>query len=275
MANSTIAVSFTTTTLLGSHLGLSNLLPVAYNPQREFTLNNHLNIAPNESIGNNLPKLRYFGVGIRGGYNTDDGILFSCYNPSRSNMNLYTLIPIRCVPVDEDLSTAERALYRLRQRKTINGTDYYLYYLKCLTFSESIKYKRVSVDNSEEEYELNSSFLTPTPSKAVTDGTLETKGSILAYCQAKIDLTASEVLEYIRAAYAGDTRYARISEIGFFTGVDKVITGTNSQNTQFQYTEAIDTQLHTHCTIGGITMSTEGMNLSTVVNITSSGISVD
>ena len=44
MANSTIAVSFTTTTLLGSHLGLSNLLPVAYNPQREFTLNNHLNI---------------------------------------------------------------------------------------------------------------------------------------------------------------------------------------------------------------------------------------
>ena len=42
MANSTIAVSFTTTTLLGSHLGLSNLLPVAYNPQREFTLNNHL-----------------------------------------------------------------------------------------------------------------------------------------------------------------------------------------------------------------------------------------
>ena len=62
MANSTIAVSFTTTTLLGSHLGLSNLLPVAYNPQREFTLNNHLNIAPNESIGNNLPKLRYFGA---------------------------------------------------------------------------------------------------------------------------------------------------------------------------------------------------------------------
>ena len=44
--------------------------------------------------------------------------------------------------------------------------------------------------------QLNSSFLTPTPTKAVTDGTLETKGSILAYCQAKIDLTASEVLEY-------------------------------------------------------------------------------
>lgn len=275
MASSTIGVSFTTTTLLGSHLGLSNLLPVSYDPQREFTLNNHLNICPTESIGNELPKMRYFGVGIRGGYNADDGILFSCYNPSRSNMNLYTLIPIRCVPVDEDLTTSERANYRLRQRKTINGTEYFLYYLKCLSYSEGIKYKRITATGAEEDYELNSSYLSPTPSKTNTDTTLESKGSILAYCQARIDLTASEVLEYIKAAYAGDTRYARISEIGFFTGVDKIITGVSGQNTSIQYTEAIDVQLHTHCTIGGITMSVEGMDLSTVVNITSSGIAVD
>lgn len=275
MAESTISSSFTTITLLGSYLGLNNLLPVTYDPLREFSLNNHLNIAPTESIGTARPQMRYFGVGIKGGYNADDGILFSCYNPSRSNMNLYSLIPIRCVPVDEDLTAAERALYRLRQRRTINGTEYFLYYLKCLEFSEGIKFKRINANNTEEEYELNSSYLAPTPVKTNTDSVTNSSGTIVAYGQARLAVTASEILEYIRVAYNGDTRYARISEIGFFTGVDKVISGTTGQGTAMQYTESLVTQLHTHCTIGGNTLSTEGQSIDTTVNITSSGIIVD
>ena len=102
---SIVADSFDTTSLLGSQLGLSVLLPVAVEEHPELTLNNHLNIAVNaNTLNGEVPKLRYFGVGIGGSYNADDSILVSAYNPARTDMNLYRLIPIRCRPVDEDLS---------------------------------------------------------------------------------------------------------------------------------------------------------------------------
>ena len=128
---SIVADSFDTTSLLGSQLGLSVLLPVAVEEHPELTLNNHLNIAVNaNTLNGEVPKLRYFGVGIGGSYNADDSILVSAYNPARTDMNLYRLIPIRCRPVDEDLSDSERSKYRLRQRKTLaDGNEYFLYYL--------------------------------------------------------------------------------------------------------------------------------------------------
>lgn len=270
---SVISDSFDVTTLLGSKLGLSTLLPVSFVEEREFTLNNHLNIFPNETFST-LPKLRYFGVGIKGCYNADDDILVSAYNPSRSNMNLYQFIPIRCVPVDEDLSDSERVNYRLRQRKTINGVEYFLYYLKVLEFGDAIKFKRINpLTGLEEAYELDSSYLSPTPVKPSTNTTVTSStSSVVAYNTAKVALSADEVLEYINVAYNGDTRYARISEIGFFTGVDKVVTGTSSQNVSIDYTEAIYTQLFQHLCYSGISLSRSGVSLDSTFEITSSGI---
>lgn len=275
MADSTISVSFVTTTLLGSHLGLSNLLPVPYDELSECTLNTHLSVATSESIGSALPKLRYFGVGIAGGYNADDTILFSCYNPSRQNMNLYSLIPIRCVPVDEDLSDSERALYRLRVRKTFNGTQYFLYYLKCLTFAEGISFKRISTDYTTSVISLDPTNLSPTPVKSSTNATAATAESVIASCDAQMALSSDEILEYINVAYNGDTRYARISEVGFFAGVDKAIPATTGAgNTAISLTESLNTKLCVHCTLGGMTMSTPGINFNTTVSFTSKGVQV-
>lgn len=270
--------SFDTTTLIGSALGLSTLLPVSITEQPDLTLNSYLNIATeHNSLSGEIPKLRYFGVGIGGSYNADDSILVSAYNPNRTDMNLYRLIPIRCRPVDEDLSESERAKYRLRQRKTLNdGHDYYLYYLKVLDFSDTVKYKKITVSTgAEAEYALSREFLNPTPVKPDTSSTVETADtSIVAYCEANVDISADEVLEYINVAYDGDTRYARISEIGFFTGVDKVVSDTVQQNDKLvpiNYTESCYTQLYNHATWVGTPLTSNGMSISSTFQITSTG----
>ena len=272
--NSLIATSYDTTTLLGSKLGLSTLLPINFDADYEFTLNNHLQIQPNVAPSA-IPRLRYFGVGINGAYNANDQNLISVYNPQRTDMNLYSLIPIRCRPVDEDLTEAERANYRLRTRARLNdGNDYYLYYLKVLDFSQGVSFKRIDpATGREEPYELNASNLQPTPVKPATDTVLTSDtAEIVAYCPVTLTVTADEILEYINVQYNGDARYARISEIGFFTGDDATVQGTTGQGVSISYTEAIYTMLYNHMTWQGATLTNSGMSMEAPFEITSSGI---
>lgn len=275
---SIIADSFDTTSLLGSQLGLSVLLPVTTTEQPELTLNNYYNIATQyNTLNGEVPKLRYFGVGIKGCYNADDGILSSAYNPERTDMNLYQLIPIRCRPVDEDLSDSERSKYRLRLRKTLtDGNEYFLYYLKVLNFDEGVKFKSVNTSTgAEDTYELSTEYLDPKPKKPNTNVTIETSAtSIVAYCEANVEISGKEVLEYINVAYNGDTRYAKISEIGFFTGIDREVPGSvvsNNQSVAINYTEACYTQLYNHATWLGTALSSEDMTIQSTFQITSNG----
>jgi len=275
---SIIADSFDTTSLLGSQLGLSVLLPVTTTEQPELTLNNYYNIATQyNTLNGEVPKLRYFGVGIKGCYNADDGILSSAYNPERTDMNLYQLIPIRCRPVDEDLSDSERSKYRLRLRKTLtDGNEYFLYYLKVLNFDEGVRFKSVNTSTgAEDTYELSTEYLDPKPKKPNTNVTIETSAtSIVAYCEANVEISGKEVLEYINVAYNGDTRYAKISEIGFFTGIDRVVPGSvvsNNQSVAINYTEACYTQLYNHATWLGTALSSEDMTIQSTFQITSNG----
>ena len=275
---SIIADSFDTTSLLGSQLGLSVLLPVTTTEQPELTLNNYYNIATQyNTLNGEVPKLRYFGVGIKGCYNADDGILSSAYNPERTDMSLYQLIPIRCRPVDEDLSDSERSKYRLRLRKTLtDGNEYFLYYLKVLNFDEGVRFKSVNTSTgAEDTYELSTEYLDPKPKKPNTNVTIETSAtSIVAYCEANVEISGKEVLEYINVAYNGDTRYAKISEIGFFTGIDREVPGSvvsNNQSVAINYTEACYTQLYNHATWLGTALSSEDMTIQSTFQITSNG----
>ena len=236
-----ISDSFDVTTLLGSKLGLSLLLPFEIETQSQYTLNHLFNVFPSEQLNGETPRLKYFGVGIRGCYNADDGILQSAYNPKRTDMNLYSLIPIRC-------------------RR---------YYLKKLNFtSTSVKYKRVNITTGREEaFELSNSYLNPTPERPNTDTTIETNAnSIIAYAEATVNIAADEVLEYIKLAYNGDTRYAKISELGFFTGVDVEVTAGGTT-----YLESIQTQLYNHVTWLGTNLTREGMEFESTFQINSNG----
>lgn len=268
-----IETDFDSATLLGSHLGLSMLLPVGYNQLSEFTLNQFLNVFPNEAI-NEMPKLRYVGVGISGCYNIDDGFRSAAFATRRTNMGLYHPIPIRCRPIDEDLSPEERALYRIRQRKVLsNGEECFLYYLKVLNMGTEIKFKRINpVTGQEESYELDRANLQPEPIKTGTDKTLKgDSAQVVAYCEASTKITAEEILEYITREFKGDVRYGKISELGFYTGVDKVVSGLTGQNVGIQYTEAINTHLYNHMTWTGTPLDRAGAFINGTWDICSDG----
>lgn len=273
MASAVIPDRFDVTTLLGSHLGLSMLLPVPYDPMNDFTLNSYLGILPNEAI-NEMPKLRYFGVGIKGCYNADDGIRSSAFNPRRTNMNLFQPIPIRCRPVDEDLTEAERANYRMRQRKVMaDGTECFLYWLKVADFSNEIKFKRINpINGKEEAIELDRANLQPEPVKVSDDKTVtDTAAQIVAYCEAHIHVDASEILEYITREFRGDTRYGKISEVGFFTGVEKVVSGITGNNVPINYTEACNCHIYNHGTWVGSCLTSVGESFDSYWDIMSNG----
>ena len=98
-----------------------------------------------------VPKIMYFGLGLNGFYNVDDGNMSAPYHPAADELDLYEPIPIRCVPVDNDLSSTERANYRMRVEKIFNGARYYCYYLKKITLVDNaVKLTRTNPVNKKE-----------------------------------------------------------------------------------------------------------------------------
>lgn len=193
-----------------------------------------------------IPMVRYFGIGIRGFYNADDENLGTPFQPEGDELDLYTPIPLRCVPVDQDLSTSERSQYRMRVRKVINGEAYYCYYLKTIRIVDNqVKIERTDpVTGTTEPYEISSSKLNPVPTIPETSGTQSgviTEVNVTS--RIGLNILGSEVLEVINAMYDGDLRRARISEFGLYTGEDQNVTGYDANGVEFPYTESIYTQL--------------------------------
>lgn len=206
-----------------------------------------------------VPKIMYFGLGINGFYNIDDGNMSAPYHPAADELDLYEPIPLRCVPVNNDLSDAERGLYRMRVEKTFNGERYYCYYLKKITLIDnSVLLTRINpIKKTEEPFELDPSKLVPIPTIPTTSGEVEgTITQINASLKLGINWVGSEVLEAINVIYGGDMRRAKISEVGIYSGIDYEVTGYNATNSEIHYTEAIYTQLaYKICNIGSVITS--------------------
>lgn len=200
------------------------------------------------------PTIKYAGIGIRGKRNVDDGFLTEPNEVSARNMDLYTPIPFRVVPATQDLIPSERALYRMRQPMRVGNTDYIAYWLKALVFSSSsVQFTRTDPTSLvETEYALDYTDLTPTPpvpsvNGVITDSAAELNVSLAA----SFGVTGAEVVESVNVLYAGDLRYAVVSELGLYTGEDKVVQATGADGVSFNYTEAMFVQLAQHTTWNG------------------------
>ena len=122
--------SHTTKCVLRQLNEVQQAVPEASYTFRPETTLNHKYGVQNRVNPDMVPSLGYFGIGIGGCYNANDGFLVTAHDPKAIEMDLYQPIPFRCVPVDEDLSDAERKFYRMRVRKDINGQAYFCYYLR-------------------------------------------------------------------------------------------------------------------------------------------------
>jgi hypothetical protein len=269
MSTSKLATSYTVKTILQKFLETQGAVDVAPVHMLKHTLNFKYSLWPAESPLEAL-RLRYFGIGIGGRYNIDSEGLMGPYSPVTTDMDLYKPIPFRCRPLDEDLSDAERAQYRIRSIQTINNTKYVCYYLKKMEpVDTAVQIFRIDPEtNTTVPYELENRHLNPIPRKPDTSGTQESEApDIVVGIRMVMNVTAEEVYEYIDVAFKGDRRYAVLSEFGIYSGEDRLIpdapkpTGTGV----FSYTESIATFLSYKTCTGGSIMESESSFLRRVV----------
>lgn len=194
-----------------------------------------------------IPKIRYFGIGIKGFANVStEKNIAQPYQPKSTNMDLYEPIPFRCVKTPLDKETA--AQYRMVTTKVINGETYFLYYLKLLDFSAGIQFTRLSTDGVSSTNTLNTANLFPSPSAINgSDVDSDTSRSVASITATRI-ITGAEVVEAINILYNGDLRRARISEFGLYSGVEA---RSSRSGIDYEYDEAAYVQLASHqCCIG-------------------------
>lgn len=219
------------------------------------TLNRKYNVAA--TTPSSHPTLKYFGMGIGGTYNVTGTNLSQPYQPSDLDMDLYIPLPFVVVPASQDLSSGARAQYRMRVPKMIGGNPYICYYLKVLSLaSPSAAYTlRDPTTGVETPYTIDYSNLSPVQPSTSSDGSSGSASEINVSSAASLPISGTEVIQAVSALYGGDMRYAKISEIGIYTGTDATVTATNSTGGSFTYTEALMTQLAIHNTLNGVDMS--------------------
>jgi hypothetical protein len=205
------------------------------------------------------PTLKYFGIGLTGFRNLDESTLAAPLEPSPSNMDIFTPIPFRIVPVEDDLSDEERSKYRMRVLKTVNEIDYYAYYLKVIEFdSESVQIIETNSTTGEETAISTldaDTYLSPDPDDANTtvDGYTSSATTRSVVKDGTFTITGAEVIEAMQVLYEGNLLYAKISEIGFYSGTDADVALVDDSGDT--YTEAIYAQLAFHYTYLGAEFS--------------------
>ena len=119
-----------TKTMLAIYNELQSRTPFDYIQPIETTINHKYDVLTSETPSKFPTKVLYYGIGIGGFKVVDDRNSCLPYKVSPKNLDLYQPIPFRCVPVDNDLSDVERAMYRMRVLRTFNNINYWCYILK-------------------------------------------------------------------------------------------------------------------------------------------------
>lgn len=238
----------------------------------ESTLNEKFGVIPNHHVGEgNRQTLNTFCIG-NGAASTVVGVgnakKLSTSRHRRRDMALFNHIPFSARPLDNDLTEAQRANYRLRKVIDLNGVWTALYYLKRLTPNDApptMEYRRISDDGevTVSPYEFDPGDLNPTPTDVDENELSCASGSsLVTYGVTTIELLGFDISEIINACMLlyGDADYANISEIGLCTSFDSVVEGEFTSDLLAQdYTEAAYVQLANHLTsdVYKLTESTE------------------
>jgi len=258
-----------TKTILADYNDIESRIPGTYQVFPETTINTKYNVFNSITDITSPPPIAYYGVGIKGSYFlSDNGIQMAPYEPKPDELDMYFSIPLRLVPISEDLSTAERAKYRMRVRQTYNGQSYWAYYLKCLeNVDNSARIVRVDpVSSAEIAYEFSTSQLTPEPKKPTTSGVQDgSMTDVMVVKSVKAVVTGAEILEAINVMFNGDMSYARISEWGLYSGIDRVVESVlDGSGSTIRYTEACYCQLSYHLCNTGSTITGSSTNIERV-----------
>lgn len=207
-----------------------------------------------------LPTAKYFCIGINGYTNSNDtnGSLVNEVN--KTDMGLYTMIPFRCVPVEQDLDAPTRLNYRMRVRETLgsagNTQDYYSYYLKMISYIDGAVQLTQTDPTSKQQipYTIDYANLSPTvPTPPINGVVSNSQIEVNATVGTSLPISGAEVVEALTAKY--NNLGFRVSEMGIVSGFDQVIQDTDGNGNQINLTEALFAQLNAHYTWLGADLS--------------------
>lgn len=188
-------------------------------------------------------KMGYITIGNKGHQvviEEDDGSSFPPEERSARASGLYGMIPFIIRPVENDLTNAQRAKYRLRKTLDIGGDLFVAYFARVFDMTEvPIEAIVTTIANGISTTATlvpTVADLKPTPPK-ITGSTQGNYARVVAV--APLAFTAEEVEELKNACNVlyGNERRAMISEIAFCTGVDKPIYRTYPNTGDQQFTE--------------------------------------
>jgi hypothetical protein len=240
-------------TIYSAHAQTCKLMGLPFTVLENSTLNKKFNMFPTDLPNSNeYPALKYIAIGNKGveyEIGTNGYILTKPVPHLPHHASLYNFIPFIARPVTGDLSSTERALYRMRVITNIGGTDYVFYYLRVLatdTVIPSVELRNVNnAVITSSPFVPDISDLSPVP-PVISGVNLNNPNGDYLVSTAKINfvLSAQDITEIMDACNLiyGDARYAVISEIALCSGVDKTKQGVFGATTA-PYTESIATQI--------------------------------
>lgn len=241
---------------------------VLSNTTLNFKYNNNATLIPQDSI-----KIAYFGIGTRGYKNLNDENLSAPYIPSAKNMDLFQPLPFRVVPVGDDLTPAERSKYRMRVLKVVDGTQYWCYYLKKISFIDNrVNIIQTDLATSTETIlsELDQNDLSPIPLNTTAEGTITSTDKLSVALTATVQITGTEIIEAINVLYGGNLLKASISEIGIYMGEDQTVVMNDGVGGTFNGLESVFTSLAYHYTSLPVSFSTPSRIENIALRINSS-----
>lgn len=195
--------------------------------EKNTTLNEKFNILSDRlSVPTGIfPKISYFGLGIGG---TGTPIKMGYHSTIDSAM--FDQIPLIARKLDNDLTLQERARYRFRVERLINGTVYVFYYLQKLEENPDLinikTINKIGETNTSvvDMFDTNDpSILNPVASIINPDNTEKSRFYIVEN-NISFSFTLEDKNEIINAYRLSYTAadIPNITEISLFTGLDTV-----------------------------------------------------
>jgi len=157
-------------------------------------------------------KIQYFCIGT-GGIENSSPLLMS--KPRNYETRLYNMVPFRCIKegVETDLTEAERAKYRIRRRRMINGEWYIVYYLKKFEIGNII-----SQEANGTAYVIRDIHSNPVTSF----GTHELKDTAIhVFYEFYLYIDPEDFKEYYKAVNGSLNSEAKLTEFGLVTANEK------------------------------------------------------
>jgi len=235
MSNSVKTRNFT-------NLDILRALNLPFAVDQYTTLNEKFNVGNVSPPSSGYPVIQYLAIG-RGGHQnvvgSGNNTLTQPLFHGCTDSALFEQIPFVLAPVGNDLTTLQRANYRLRVPVTIGGNAYFAYYLKVISISGITPSSNIvtlsnGIVTTDTPFSTSIANLSPSPvNVSNTTINISTGQHLVTQAVLPITLNSTDITNINNAVNIiyGDPRYATISEVGIVGGFDISVTSSAGGST--------------------------------------------